>query len=139
MATYEPVGQLSYHRISHNMGVWKRHVDVDIQTGASSASQIDANDVLTAIPVRTGDIVLQAWINVLTSCTGAASADVGVGENVDCFVDGVAVDGQVVETAVAAGSNGPHRFHTADTIDCKILEAAVTAGKFEVCALIIRI
>ena len=138
MATFVPVGTMRHHRITHNMFIDAYRLNVDHQT-MGTAGAIAQNSVLQCIPVRIGDIVLQAWINVLTACTGGASADVGVGEDVDCFIDGVAIDGQVVETAVTAGSNGPHRFHAADTVDVTILEAAITAGIIEVCALIVRI
>lgn len=142
MATYVPVGKLQTTRITHNMFVSKRLIDVDAQQGhgvAGTTGQIDANSVLQAIPVRAGDTVLEAWVEVYTACTGAASVDVGVGENVDCWVNGAPLDAQTIDTAITAPESGPHYFHAADTIDAKVLEAAVTAGKFAVCALIIRI
>jgi hypothetical protein len=139
MATYEPIGDLKYHRISHNMFIIKRNVDVDRQTGASVDGQIDQNDVLTALPVRAGDIVLSAWANIITACTGAASFDIGVGENVDYWVDGAPLDGLLIDTNTTAAQGSPHQFSVADTIDLKVLEAGVTAGRFEVCALVVRI
>jgi hypothetical protein len=141
MATYVPVGKLEHHRITHNMFVAKRLIDVDAQQGRGlgTAGQIDANSVLQAIPVRAGDTVLEAWVEVYTACTGGASVDVGVGENVDAWVNGAPLDAQAVDTAITAPESGPHYFHAADTIDAKVLEAAVTAGKFAVCALIIRL
>ena len=137
MATFEPVGKLSFHRVSHNMLIAKKEINVDSQT-AGTAGQIAQNSVLKAIPVKAGDTVLKAWIEVYTSCTGGASVDVGVGEDVDMWLDGGPLDGQVVDTNTTAVKGGPHYFHTADTIDAKVLEAAVTAGRFAVCALIVR-
>lgn len=139
MAEYEPVGSLKFNRISHNMQIAIRDIDVDRQTGASSDGQIDANDVLNAIPVKAGETVLLAWVEVMTACTGAASYDLGVGEDVDCWVDGAALDGVVIETGTTAAITKPHRFSTADTIDCIVLEQNVTAGRFRVCALIVQI
>jgi hypothetical protein len=123
------------------MFIKKCHIDVDqqIRTQNSEASAIAANDVLQAIPVRAGDTVLNAWIEVYTACTGGASVDVGTGADVDLWLDGGPLDGQAIDTNTTAVKGGPHYFHEADTIDAKVLEAAVTAGKFAVCALIVRI
>jgi hypothetical protein len=141
MATFEPVGKRSTHRITHNLRIEKCHIDVDQQraTAGGAASQIADGDVLQAIPVKAGDTVLQAWFEVYTACTGGASADVGVGENVDCWVNGAPLDGTAIDTSITAPESGPHYFGSADTIDLIVLEAAVTAGKFAVCALIVRI
>jgi hypothetical protein len=140
MATYEPVGQLKFKELGHRAGMFlaQRFVDVDAQTGAASDGQIDQNDVLTAIPVKKGEIVLSAWVEVMTACTGGASADIGVGELVDYWANGVALDSAIVEGSSTAGTGGPHKFSAADTVDLQVLEAAVTAGIFRVCALIIR-
>ena len=135
---FVPVGKLSYHRITHNMFIAKFIINVDEQI-AATASAIAANAVLECIPVKVGDTVLQAWFEVYTACTGGASADIGVDTDVDCFVDGAPLDQTAIDTTVVAGSNGPHYFATANTIDMTVLEAAVTAGKFAVCALIVRI
>jgi hypothetical protein len=141
MATWEPVGDLRFTRITHNMFIAKRYVDVDAQTNKTSgaAGQISANEVLQCIPVKAGDTVLQAWVEIYTACTGAASFDLGVGENVDCWVNGAPLDSALIDTAVTACESGPHYFNVADTIDLTVLEAAVTAGRFAVCALIVRI
>lgn len=130
-----PVGKLSTHRITHNMFIKKMYIDVDQQ----ASSQIAANTVVEAIPVKAGDTVLDAWFEVYTACTGAASADVGTGADVDYWVDGAPLDGTGIDTNVTANKGGVHYFTSADTIDLKVLEAAVTAGKFAVCALIVRI
>jgi hypothetical protein len=120
------------------MFISKRYVDVDAQT-AGTAGQIAQDAVLECIPVRAGDTVLSAWVEVYTACTGGASVDVGVGENVDCWVNGAPLDQTNIDTAITAPESGPHFFPNADIIDAKVLEAAVTAGKFAVCALIVRI
>jgi hypothetical protein len=130
-----PIGKLETHRITHNLLVKKMLINVDNQT----TSQIAANTVVEAIPVRSGDTVLMAWVEVYTACTGAASFDLGVGDNVDCWVNGAPLDSVDIDTAVTAPESGPHYFASADTIDLKVLEAAVTAGDFAVCALIVRI
>lgn len=142
MATFEPVGELRYHRIAHNLFVAERYIDVDAQSylGATGtvSSQIAQNDVMQAIPVKIGDVVLQCWVEILTSCTGGAAMDVGVGENADAFVDNTPLDGQLVDTNQTAATDCPHRFSAADWIEAKVLDAAVSAGKFKVCALIFR-
>ena len=138
MATYEPVGRLKYQKLTRDMYLAYRIIDVDAQTGASSDGQIDADDVLTAVPVKAGETVLSAWIEVLTACTGAASCDVGVGENVDYWVDAHPLDAVLIDTVGTAAKNGPHRFSANDTIDAVVLEQNVTAGIFKVCVLVLR-
>jgi hypothetical protein len=138
MATYEPVGILKFKKLGPDMFIAQRYVDVDRQTGAAADGQIDQNDVLTAIPIRKGDVVITAWVEVMTACTGAASADIGVGEKVDYWANGVALDTVLIETNSSAATGGPHKFSANDTVDLLVLEAAVTAGVFRVCALMIR-
>ena len=136
MATYNAIGDIRTTRITHNLMYVSRTVNVDRQTGASVAGQIDQNDVLTCIPVRVNDIVLQAGVLIRTACTGAASGDVGTGDLVNQFADGIALD-QTVATAFTAGG-APKVITVVDTIDLKVLEAAITAGEFDVFALILR-
>ena len=124
------------------MFVAKRLIDVDRQPAAGGASgQVSQNDVIRAIPVKAGDTVLNAWIEVYTSCTGGASCDVGTGDAVDIFQDGQPLDAQACDGAgtTAPTGGGAHYFHVADTIDVVVKDAAVTAGKFAVCALIVRL
>jgi len=111
-------------------------LDVDKQSGATTASQITANEVAQCIPVQVGDIVLQAGVFIQTACTGAASGDVGTGDLVNQFADGIALD-QTVATSFTAGG-APKVITARDTIDLKVLEANVTAGKMQVFALILR-
>jgi hypothetical protein len=140
MGTYEPVGQLKFQKLTHNKDMYLayRIVDVDQQTGAAANGQIDQNDLLTAIPVPAGETVLSAWVEVMTACTGAASCDVGVGENVAHWVNGAPLDGALIDANGTAVEGWPHRFSANDTIDVTVLEAAITAGVFKVCALILR-
>jgi len=138
MATYEPVGVLKFKKLGPDMFIGQRYVDVDRQTGASANGQIDQNDVLTAIPIRAGDVVIAAWVEVTTACTGGASADIGVGEKVDYWANGVALDSTIIETNSSAATGGPHKFSVNDTVDLKVLEAGITAGVFRICALVVR-
>jgi len=134
--TFAAIGDLKTHRITHNLIYVVKMLDVDKQSGASTASQITANEVAQCIPVRKGDIVLQAGVFVQVACTGAASGDIGTGDLVNQFADGIALD-QTVATAFTAGG-APKIITVADTIDLKVLEADVTAGKMQVFALILR-
>ena len=137
MASYVPVGDIKTHRLTKNLLYIVRMVDVDLQVGGATSSQVDANDTLQCIPVRVGDIVLQAGVLVRTACTGGASGDVGTGDLVDLFADGMALD-QTVGTAGSDNQTSPKLITVADTIDLKVLEANITAGVFDVVALILR-
>ena len=133
---YAPNGDLKTHHLTKNLLYVSIVIDVDAQDDAATASQITTNEVVEAIPVRAGDIVLQAGVFVRVACTGAASGDVGTADLVNQFADGIALD-QTVATAYTAGG-APKLMTVADTIDLKVLEADVTAGLLEVWALILR-
>ncbi len=140
MATKAAIGNLNYHRISHNMFIAVRKLNVANQkNNTGGGAGVAANGVVECIPVLAGDVVLAAWINVLTATTGAASADLGDGTDVDHFVNGVAIDSTATDTGMTALTGGPFKFPSADTIDMTVLEAAITAGDLEICALIVRI
>ena len=140
MATYTPVGNLKYQNLTRTKDMFVEYVtiDVDEQTGAAENGQIDQNDILTALPIRVGETVINAWVDVLTACTGGASCDVGVGENVAHWVNGAPLDGLLIDANGTAVEGWPHKFSAADTIDVTILEAGVTAGIFRVNALVLR-
>jgi hypothetical protein len=139
MATKTAVGDMKYNRITHNMFIAVRHMNIaDQRNNGGAPAGVAQNGVMECIPVRAGDVVLMAWINVLTATTGAASADLGNGTDVDHFVNGVAIDVTTADTGQTALTGGAYRFPSADTIDMTVLDAAITAGKLEVCALIVR-
>jgi hypothetical protein len=140
MGTRAAVGTLTNTRITHNMWVAKRHLNIaDQLDDTGQAAGVTANGVVECIPVRTGDIVLLAWINVLTATTGAAAGDLGNGTDVDHFCDNQALDVTTCETTQSAAAGGPWYVPSADTIDLKVVDAGVTAGKLEICALIVRV
>jgi hypothetical protein len=120
------------------MFIAARHLNIADQLNNENGVGVSQNGVVECIPVRAGDVVLMAWINVLTATTGAASADLGNGTDVDHFVNGVAIDVTTADTGQTALTGGAWRFPSADTIDMTVLDAAITAGKLEVCALIVR-
>lgn len=137
MASYVPVGDIKTKRLTKNLLWVTRTVNVDLQTGGATSSQVDADDTLQCIPLFKGDIVLQAGVHVRTACTGAASGDIGTGDLVDNWGDGMALD-QTVATAGSDNQAAPKLITVADTLDLKVLEANITAGEFDVVALILR-
>lgn len=139
MGTRAAVGNLSAHRITHNLLVMKRNLNIALQKNDASGAGVSANGVVECIPLKKGDIVLTAWIQVNTATTGAASADLGTGADVDHFVNGVAIDVTTMDTGQTALTGGAFRFTSADTIDMTVLDAGITAGDLDVCALILRL
>jgi hypothetical protein len=121
------------------MWVSKARLNVARQKDDNNAAGISANGVVQCIPVRAGDIVLMAWVNVLTGTNGASACDLGNGTDVDHWCDNQAVDVTTCETSQTANAGGPWYVPSADTIDFVLKDAGSVSGDLEVCALIVRV
>jgi hypothetical protein len=121
--------------------VMKRFVDFTV-----TANNLDAGeaDVLPVLPIRAGETVLAVWCEILTAEAANASVDIGTGDDVDYFWDGLELDAQP-HTASEVGTaavNKPLYFSAADTIDMKATtdtaDVNLSTGKLNLCALICR-
>ena len=112
---------------------------------AVKGSAVEVDEVIQAIAVKAGDIILNARLYVLSADTNAVVADVGLtGGDVDLFIDGAAlnstlntpmgVPGVAFKDATTAPYDltGGYAFTAADTIDIILTAAApaLTTTKF---------
>jgi len=104
-------------------------VDISAINGDSGAAQ---NDVLRVIDVPAETLVLHAGMEILTQLSNSVTVDLGTGDDVDNFVD---ADAKETGFSVLTTTARPV-IASADTIDIKILDAASTAGKIRVFALL---
>ena len=81
----------------------------------SDFSALAATDVIEAIEVPAGTIVLSAGYEILTVGTGSGTLSLGDGGDVDRYVAAVAQTAAGQKTALA--TNVPHLYTAADTID----------------------
>lgn len=106
-------------------------------------------DVIEALRIPAGSIIMQAGLKTIVAPTGASSdvtVDLGVtGGDVDQWVDGYDLDagtaGQIA-TPVAAGTTDPMLYlASSDTIDILFVTATTppTAGKVQVSALVLNL
>jgi len=116
-------------------------VEIDLaEVLAEKGSALADNDVIEAIQIPAGQLVLTAGIQVVTAANGTTlTADLGItGGDVDQFVDGGnlrAAAGTYCATPVTAQH---HLFTAADSIDVLLLTltGTVSTGKFRVWALV---
>lgn len=113
-------------------------------------SALAAADVIQAIEVPAGSLVLQAGLQVIDVATGESAdvaLDLGYGGDVDLWVDGFDLDAAaagayatlVGDAAAGAGAGPVLLLSSADTIDV-LIQAATTAptgGSIRVFALIV--
>lgn len=120
---------------------------IDLAEAATSkGSALAAADVIQALDIPVGTVIIAAGLKVITAQTGSAALtlDVGItGGDVDNFVDGfdlvaaAAGDYSVTPTAFAVVNVGA----TADTLDVLIasLTTTNTGGTFEVWAVLVDV
>lgn len=60
-----------------------------IHFGVTNAA---ADDVFPVIPLIAGDVVIAAWVNVITACTADATIDLGYGSDIDYYGNALQVD-----------------------------------------------
>lgn len=126
--------------------VYKNVIDFALAATAKG-SALAAADVIEAIRLPAGSIVMQAGITVITVAEGESAdvaLDLGItGVDADQWVDGFDYDAAAAgdrATPVAAGTTDPMAYTAAsDTIDVLIQAAttAPTAGKILVWALVL--
>lgn len=117
---------------------------IDFAAAATAkGSALAAADIIEAIDVPAGTMVLNAGLQVVTAATGESSdntLDVGItGVDADCFVDGFDLDAAAAGAyAQNAAAFQPLIVATADTIDVLIATAttAPTGGKVRVWAVL---
>ena len=106
-------------------------IDVSAVNGDSGAAQ---NDILQAIDVPAETLVMNVGLEVLTALSSSVTLDVGDGDTGDIYVDG-----DTNATGYAAQHNDVANvgktYGSADTIDVKVLDAASSAGKIRVWAV----
>ena len=89
--------------------------NVVIDLTDSDFSALAATDVIEAIEVPAGTIVLSAGYEILTAGTGTGTLSLGDGGDVDRYVTAVVQTGAGQKTPLTA--NVPHMYTSADTID----------------------
>ncbi len=146
MATY--TDSLGFNKGSagfHNAGLHKIHrVEVVLDFAkiaaarlAADATALTSNDVIEAIPLPAKSLVMAVGLDVTTAEGGTLTIDVGDGDDVDGFLDGVNANtvasyasalalAEAAPNTVVGYSNGKY-YAAADTLDVKIINAADAA------------
>lgn len=98
-------------------------------TATYEAAALAANDIVQMIQVAPGVTVLDMVL--YNDDCGTCTADIGDGDDVDRFMDGVDIGaatgtGYRMGASVAAGTCFPKLYSTADTIDLKLATGPAT-------------
>lgn len=119
---------------------------------ALNGSALAQNDVIEAIPLKPGEILVGGYAKILVAGTTSTTAQVGItGDDADGLIKSIALDGTAGTVTSANGAYiftqatstdkpvtwvGGKYISTADTLDL-LLDAstAVTAGRVEVIAI----
>lgn len=136
-------GPISYY--------YKRKVIDFAECAALKGSALAQNDVIEAIPLNAGEILVGGFAKIITKGTASTTAQVGTGGDTDGLIKSVALDGNAGTVTAANGAylltqsgstpfavtwTGSKAIATDDTLDL-LLDAstAVTAGQVEVIAI----
>ena len=137
-------GPISYY--------YKRKVIDFVECTALKGSALAQNDVIEAIPLEAGEILVGGFAKIITAGTASTTAKVGItGDDADGFIASVALDGSAGTVTAANGAylltqsgttpfavtwTGSKAISTDDTLDL-LLDAstAVAAGRVEVIAI----
>lgn len=120
--------------IDNQLTIMRNIVDCSKQT-------LDAGDgdVGQVLNIEAGTTVLTAWARVITAETTNGTIDIGYGDDVDHWGDGVAID---TDDAVVGATIAPVYFASDDTIDIKATtdtaDVDIDGAKLEVCALVLK-
>jgi len=103
---------------------------------SASGFQPAANDIVQALDIPAESIVMNAGIEVLTASPSGVTLDMGDGDTVDIYVDGL--------DSTSTGYSAVHQdvlstgkiYASADTIDIKVLGAQDTSGKVRAWAVV---
>ena len=156
MATVKPYpakANSSYKDYEKPVAFYQKSKVIDFaECTTLKGSALAQNDVIEAIPLKVGEILVGGYVQILVAGTGSTTAQVGItGDDADGLVKSVALDGTA---GTVTGANGAYLFTqatstdkpvswiggkyiaTADTLDL-LLDAAtaVTAGRVEVIAI----
>ena len=105
-------------------------IDISAINSDAGAAQ---NDVLQVLDIPAETLVLHAGIEVLTALSSSVTLDLGItGGDVDTFVDG---DTNATGYSVLTNTARPV-IASADTLDLLVLDAASSAGKVRIFALL---
>jgi hypothetical protein len=105
-------------------------IDISAINSDAGAAQ---NDVLQVLDIPAETLILHAGIEVLTALSNSVTLDLGItGGDVDTFVDG---DTNATGYSVLTNTARPV-IASADTLDVLVLDAASSAGKIRVFALL---
>ena len=131
---------------------YKRKVIDFTECTTLKGSALAQNDVIEAIPLEAGEILVGGFAKIITAGTGSTTAQIGItGDDADGLIKSVALDGTAGTVTAANGAYlftqatttdkpvtwlGGKAIATDDTLDL-LLDAAtaVTAGKVEVIAI----
>ena len=134
MATYNvtgPGGTTGHPTRSRRPYLVENTIDVSAINGDSGAAQ---NDILQVLDVPAETLVINAGLEVLTALSSSVTLDMGDGDTVDIYVDGdTNATGYAAQHADT--TNVGKTYGSADTIDVKVLDAASSAGKIRVFAV----
>jgi len=137
-------GPISYY--------YKRKVIDFAECTALKGSALAQNDVIEAIPLEAGEILVGGFAKIITAGTGSTTATIGItDDDADGLIKSVALDGTAGTVTAANGAYlltpdgstpfavtwlGGKAIATDDTLDL-LLDAntAVTAGQVEVIAI----
>ena len=105
-------------------------IDVSAINGDAGAAQ---NDVIQCLDIPAETLIMEAGIEVVTALSGSVTMDLGItGGDIDRYADGATnATGFSAPTATARTIVA-----SADTLDIKILDAASSAGKIRVFAVL---
>jgi len=100
-----------------------------------SGFQPAANDIVQALDIPAESIVMNAGIEVLTASPSGVTLDMGDGDTVDIYVDGLDSTSTGYSTVHADLASVGKIYASADTIDIKVLGAQDTSAKVRVFAV----
>ena len=137
MATYDVTGPSNAGARPSRMNAGVRTpylvenvIDISAINSDAGAAQ---NDVLQVLDIPAETLILHAGIEVLTALSNSVTLDLGItGGDVDTFVDG---DTNATGYSVLTNTARPV-IASADTLDVLVLDAASSAGKIRVFALL---
>ena len=131
---------------------YKRKVIDFVECTALKGSALAQNDVIEAIPLEAGEILVGGFAKIITAGTGSTTAQIGItGDDADGFIASVALDGTAGTVTAANGAYlftqsettpyavtwvGGKAIATDDTLDLLLnATTAVKAGVVEVIAI----
>jgi len=137
MATYDVTGPSNAGARPSRMNAGVRTpylvenvIDISAINSDAGAAQ---NDVLQVLDIPAETLILHAGIEVLTALSNSVTLDLGItGGDVDTFVDG---DANATGYSVLTNTARPV-IASADTLDLLVLDAASSAGKVRIFALL---